>query len=116
MTNKDLELQENIRKLAVKIVKHYRGKGPDNVKVKIEDQIITVEIRGVFSDLSKILMSEGAAHIVNDYWKIVKPHLEKEFLEKAYETVGGSYDYDMEVTNLENFDKSVTLKINRTMV
>jgi len=116
LTNKDLELQEKIRKLAVKIVKHYRGKGPDNVKVIIEDRIITVEIRGVFSDLSKILMSEGASHIVNDYWKIVKPHLEKEFSDKVYETVGGFYDYSAEVFSLENFDKAVTLKINKIMV
>ena len=53
MTDKDLELQEKIRKLAIKIVKHYRGKGPDNVKIKIEDQIITIEIRGVFFGLIK---------------------------------------------------------------
>lgn len=116
MINKNIELQEKIRKLAVKIVKHYRGKGPDNVKVKIEEQLITVEIRGVFSDLSKILIREGAAHIVDDYWKVVKPHLENEFLEEVYEVVGGSYDYDLEVINLKDLDKSVTLKINRTMV
>jgi len=116
LTDKNLELKEKLRKLAVKIVKHYRGKGPDNVKVKIEDKLITIEIRGVLSDLSKILMSEGAPHIVDEYWKIVKPHLEKEFLQEVYETVGGIYDYDMEVISLKNFDKSVTLKINKTLV
>jgi len=116
LTDKDLELQEKIRKLAIKIVKHYRGKGPDNVKVKIEDQIITVEIRGVLSDLSKIFMREGAANIVDAYWKIVKPYLEKEFSQEIYETVGYPYDYDMEVISLKNFDKLVILKINRAMV
>lgn len=53
----ELELQEKIRKFAIKVVKCYKGKGPDNVKVKINGGTITIEVRGILSKLSDILVN-----------------------------------------------------------
>lgn len=55
MDRYELELQEKIRKFAIKVVKCYKGKGPDNVKVKINGGTITIEVRGILSKLSDIL-------------------------------------------------------------
>ncbi len=35
----NLELQEQIKKVTVKIVKYYRGRGPEYVKVKVDSPI-----------------------------------------------------------------------------
>lgn len=115
MSNDDLELQEKIRKLAIKIVKSYKGKGPDNVKVKVNGDLITIEVRGILSKLSDILVKEGAGDIVMDYWKYIKPHLEKEFLQEACDILGGGFDYSWKVKNLELEDKDriVVVKVNR---
>lgn len=113
MCNEDLELQEVIRKLAIKMIKHYRGKGPDNVKVKIEGQLITVEIKGIISNLSVILIEEGAEETVKDYWKYLKPHLENRFMAEVYETIGKNFDYTWKVYDLEKESRSIILKINR---
>ncbi|GJM71114.1 hypothetical protein HMSSN036_33300 [Paenibacillus macerans] len=69
------EAQERIRRLAVKIVKHYRGKGPENVKVNLDGAgKATVEIKGILSNLSEILVKEGATDLVKQYWKVLQPY------------------------------------------
>ena len=111
----ELELQEKIRKFAIKVVKCYKGKGPDNVKVKINDGTITIEVRGILSKLSDILVKQGAGDVVMDYWKYIKPHLEKEFLQEACDIIGGGFDYSWEVKNLELEDNEriVVIKVNK---
>jgi uncharacterized protein YbcI len=116
LSNGDLELQEKIRKLAIKIIKCYRGKGPDNVKVKIEGQLITVEIKGIISNLSTILIEEGAEQTVKDYWKYLKPHLEKKFMDEVYEVIGRKFDYTWKIYDLESESRSIILMISRYMV
>jgi uncharacterized protein YbcI len=113
LCNDVLELQEDVRKLAIKMIKHYRGKGPDNVKVKVEGQLITVEIKGIISNLSVILIEEGAEETVKDYWKYLKPHLEKKFMGEAYETIGKNFDYTWKVYDLDKESRSIIIKINR---
>lgn len=113
MPNGIFEYQENIRKLAVKIVKHYRGKGPENVKVKAEDGRIEIEIKGILSNLSEILVKEGAVEVVKDYWKILKPYLEKEFLKEAEETVGSRFTYSWKICDLESGDRTVIIEVNK---
>lgn len=115
MNRDDLELQENIRRFAIKIVKYYKGKGPDNVKIKIDGNLITIEVRGILSKLSDILVKQGARDVVMDYWKYIKPHLEKEFLQEACEILGGGFDYSWEVKNLELEDREriVVITVNK---
>ncbi|MBI6874279.1 Na-translocating system protein MpsC family protein [Clostridium aciditolerans] len=109
MSDEKFQLQENIRKLATKIIKHYRGKGPECVKVKIENDIITIHINGILSNLSEILVKEGAVDIVKDYWKIMKPHLEKQFLEEAYEVVGKRFEYNWQIRDLESNNRTIII-------
>jgi uncharacterized protein YbcI len=109
MSDEKFQLQENIRKLATKIIKHYRGKGPECVKVKIENNIITIHISGILSNLSEILVKEGAVDIVKDYWRIMKPHLEKQFLEEAYEVVGKRFEYSWQIRDLENNNRTIII-------
>lgn len=109
MSQEQFEAQEKIRKLVVKIVKHYRGKGPELVKVKIDNSIITIHIKGILSNLSEILVEEGAADIVKDYWKILKPHLEKQFLNEVYEVVGKNFEYSWQIDKLENNNRTITI-------
>lgn len=116
MSNGDLELQEKIRKLTIKIIKYYRGKGPDNVKVKIEGQLITVEIIGIISNLSNILIEEGAEQTVKGYWKYLKPHLEKKFMDEVYEVIGSEFDYTWKIYDFESESRSIILMISRYMV
>ncbi|MBC2582939.1 Na-translocating system protein MpsC family protein [Clostridium sp. DJ247] len=109
MSQEQFEAQEKIRKLVVKIVKHYRGKGPEFVKVKIDNSIITIHIKGILSNLSEILVKEGAADIVKDYWKILKPHLEKQFLDEVYDIIGKNFEYSWQIDNLENNNRTITI-------
>ncbi|MTK12517.1 MAG: DUF2294 family protein [Clostridiaceae bacterium] len=109
MSDEKFQLQENIRKLATKIIKHYRGKGPECVKVKIENDSITIHINGILSNLSEILVKEGAVDIVKDYWRIMKPHLEKQFLEEAYEVVGKRFEYSWQIRDLENNNRTIII-------
>lgn len=109
MSDEKFQLQENIRKLATKIIKHYRGKGPECVKVKIENDIITIHINGILSNLSEILVKEGAVDIVKDYWRIMKPHLEKQFLEEAYKVVGKRFEYSWQIRDLENNNRTIII-------
>ncbi|MDN4087901.1 MULTISPECIES: DUF2294 domain-containing protein [Paenibacillus] len=98
MLNTELEYRERIRKLAVCIVKHYRGKGPDNVKVSLNSPLrVTVEIQGTLSNLSEILVHEGAVEKVSDYWNVLRPYLEKEFMREAEKTLGSPFTYTWEV-------------------
>ncbi|MFD1178855.1 Na-translocating system protein MpsC family protein [Paenibacillus puldeungensis] len=88
------EYQEKIRRLAVKIVKHYRGKGPENVKVNLEDEgNITVQIKGFLSNLSEILVKEGAVDLVTQYWEVLQPYLEREFMQEAMDMIGSPFTY-----------------------
>ncbi|MCT8978639.1 DUF2294 domain-containing protein [Clostridium sp. CX1] len=112
MADEKLDLQEKIRKLTVKVVKHYRGKGPEVVKVKIEGDVITIDIKGILSNLSEILVEEGAVDIVKSYWRIMKPYLEKEFLDEAYETVGRKFEYSWQIHNLEKDSRSIVVSLN----
>lgn len=109
MSDEKFQSQENIRKLATKIIKHYRGKGPECVKVKIENDIITIHINGILSNLSEILVKEGAVDIVKDYWRIMKPHLEKQFLEEAYEVVGKEFEYSWQIRDLEKDNRTIII-------
>lgn len=116
MPKKDLELEEKIRRLVIKIVKHYRGKGPENVKIKLENSSIEISIKGILSNLSEILVKEGAVQIVKDYWKIMKPYLEKEFSKEVYELIGSDFKYSWEICNLENEERTIIIKIDEIMV
>ncbi|WP_315068028.1 Na-translocating system protein MpsC family protein [uncultured Clostridium sp.] len=108
----DLELQERIKKVTVKIVKHYRGRGPEYVKVKIDSpDTITVEIKGILSNLSEILVNESAVDIVADYWKIMKPHLEKSFLQEVKDILKKDFTYSWKICNIENDNRTVVITI-----
>ncbi|AOR24771.1 Na-translocating system protein MpsC family protein [Clostridium taeniosporum] len=113
MLSEELELQEKIRKLSIRIVKYYRGKGPDNVKVNINKNLIVIHIKGILSNLSEILVNQGACNEVKKYWKYIKPHLEDEFLDEVHDVIGKDFDYDWEIHNLENRDREIVIKINK---
>ena len=113
MSDMNLELQEQIKKVAVKIIKYYRGRGPEYVKVKIDSpDTITVEIKGILSNLSEILVNEGAVNIVTDYWKIMKPHLEKSFLQEVKDILKKDFTYSWKISNIENDNRTVVITIN----
>ncbi|NGM84035.1 DUF2294 family protein [Paenibacillus sp. 7124] len=112
----EFEYQEKIRRLVVKIVKHYRGKGPENVKVKLESsQLITIEIRGVLSSLSEILVKEGAVDLVAEYWKVLKPYLEKEFMAEMIETLGSRFTYTWQIYELCPSGRAIMIQLNKSV-
>jgi len=112
MNDINLELQEKIKKIAVKIIKYYRGRGPEYVKVKIENiDTITIEIKGILSNLSEILVKEGAVNIVTEYWKIMKPHLEQSFLHEVKNVLKKDFVYSWEICNIENDNRTVVITI-----
>ncbi|MHA6529120.1 Na-translocating system protein MpsC family protein [Paenibacillus sp. BAC0078] len=116
MSEADFEYQEKIRKLAVKIVKHYRGKGPENVKVKLDNESqITIEIRGILSSLSEILVKEGALDLVAEYWKVLKPYLERGFMEEMIETIGCRFTYSWRLCDLSHEDRTVIIQLNKSV-
>jgi len=109
----NLELQEQIKKVTVKIIKYYRGRGPEYVKVKIDSpDTITVDIKGILSNLSEILVNEGAVDIVSDYWKIMKPHLEKNFFQEVKDILKKDFTYSWKISNIENDNRTVVITIN----
>lgn len=106
------EFQEKIKKLVVKIIKHYRGKGPEYVKVKvIDDKNLNIEIKGILSNLSEILVDEGATGLVADYWKIMKPHLEKSFYDEVKDELGQDFQYAWKIYNFENKERTIEINI-----
>lgn len=112
MTNTNLKIEEKIKKLAVKIIKYYRGKGPEYVKVKMNTpKNITIDIKGILSNLTEILVDEGAVNIVTEYWKIIKPHLEKNFLEEVKQELGSDFQYSWKVCNLEKDNRTIVIFI-----
>jgi len=112
MSDINLELQEKIKQIAVKIIKYYRGRGPEYVKVKIENSdIITIDIKGILSNVTEILVNEGAVNIVTEYWKIMKPHLEKNFLHEVATILKRDFVYSWKVCNIENDNRTVVITI-----
>ncbi|KLU65928.1 hypothetical protein DEAC_c19670 [Desulfosporosinus acididurans] len=109
MFDKSPEMQEKIRKLAVKIVKHYRGKGPEYVIVKIDDELITITIKGILSNLSEILVEEGDVERVKEYWKTLRPYLENQYAEEVYELIGRNFEYSWQINHLESSDRTIVL-------
>lgn len=113
MNEINLEMQEQIKKIAVKIIKYYRGRGPEYVKVKINSpEIITVDIKGILSNLSEILVNEGAVNVVTEYWKIMKPHLEKNFFHEVKDILKKDFTYSWKICNIENDSRTVVITIN----
>lgn len=109
----NLEIQEQIKKVAMKIVKYYRGRGPEYVKVKFDSpDTIIVHIKGILSNLSEILVNEGAIDVVSGYWKIMKPHLEKNYLQEIKEILKKDFTYSWEICNIENENRTVVITIN----
>ncbi|AKG34685.1 Na-translocating system protein MpsC family protein [Paenibacillus durus] len=116
MPETEFEYQEKIRRLVVKIVKHYRGRGPENVKVKLEnDQLIIIEIRGILSNLSEILVKEGAVDLVAEYWKVLKPYLEKEFMDEVIETLGSPFTYTWKIYELCPSGQAIRIQLNKSV-
>ncbi|MGZ7445236.1 Na-translocating system protein MpsC family protein [Paenibacillus sp. TH7-28] len=110
------EVQEKIRRLAVKIVKHYRGKGPENVKVNLDGTgKVTVEIKGILSNLSEILVKEGAADLVKQYWNVLQPYLEREFMQEAAATVGGPFTYSWTISHDRQGERTILIELNKTV-
>lgn len=108
----NLELQEQIKKVTVKIIKYYRGRGPEYVKVKVySPDTIIVDIKGILSNLSEILVNEGAVNAVADYWKIMKPHLEKKFLQEVKDILKKDFTYSWKICNIENDNRTVVITI-----
>lgn len=116
MSETVFECQEKVRRLAVKIVKHYRGKGPENVKVRMEDDsLIIIEIRGILSSLSEILLNEGAVHLVTEYWKVLKPYLEREFMAEIVETLGSPFTYTWKIEDPNPGDRAIIIQLNKSV-
>jgi uncharacterized protein YbcI len=109
----NLEMQEQIKKVAVKIVKYYRGRGPEYVKVKFDNpNIIIIDIKGILSNLSEILVNEGAIDVVTEYWKIMKPHLEKNFFQEVKNILKKDFTYSWKISNIEKDNRTVVITIN----
>ncbi|MDT3426361.1 uncharacterized protein YbcI [Paenibacillus forsythiae] len=116
MFGTEFEYQEKIRRLVVKIVKHYRGKGPENVKVMVEnDSLITIEIKGVLSSLSEILMKEGAVDLVAENWKVLKPYLEREFMTEMIGTLGSRFTYTWKISELCPSGRAIVIQLNKSV-
>lgn len=110
------ECQEKIRRLAVKIVRHYRGKGPENVKVKLDGAgKVTVEITGILSNVSEILVKEGATDLVKQYWKVLQPYLEREFMQEAADTLGGPFTYTWTISQERQEERTIVIELNKTV-
>jgi len=116
MPEANFEYQEKIRRLAVKIVKDYKGKGPESVKVKLEnDSQVTVEIRGILSNLSEILLKECADELVEEYWKVLKPYLEREYMEELIEAIGWRFTYSWRLCGQKQQGRTVIIQLNKSV-
>ncbi|GGF68132.1 hypothetical protein GCM10010912_11410 [Paenibacillus albidus] len=116
MSETEFEYQEKIRRLAVKIVKHYRGKGPESVKVRLEYKpLIIIEIRGILSSLSEILLKEGAVHLITEYWKVLKPYLEREFIAEIIETLGSPFTYTWKIEDPTPGERAIIIQLNKSV-
>ena len=53
------EIENIIKKIIVSTIKYYKGKGPEYVNVKIEDDIIRIHTKGTSTDVGKVLIKHG---------------------------------------------------------
>ncbi|WP_287823900.1 Na-translocating system protein MpsC family protein [Clostridium sp.] len=113
MMDANIEMQEKLKKLTIKIVKHYRGKGPEYVKVNmLDEKTIIIEVKGILSNLSEILVNEGATSMVAKYWEVLKPHIENNFFREIKMILGSNFQYSWKLYNLENHNRTIQIKIN----
>lgn len=85
MLKQEAEETDEIRKLIFKFVKYYKGKGPQYVNVYLNDSNITIFIKGIFTNLERLLYErcskEEIITSIKDVMKILKEELIKEINE-----------------------------------
>lgn len=107
MRRGEAEAADEIKKIIFKLVKYYKGKGPQYVNVRLIDSNITVYIKGVFTNLDKLLYENTEEEKLRKVFKGAMLILKRELIEKINEAL------DMNCTFLsikKNYiDDSITI-------
>lgn len=85
MQREEVEAVGEIRKLIFKFIKYYKGKGPQYVNVNFDDNNINIYIKGIFTNMEKLLFEhcgeEEIKTVFKDVMVIIKMELIKEINE-----------------------------------
>ncbi|MDF2883912.1 MAG: hypothetical protein K0R54_4477, partial [Clostridiaceae bacterium] len=107
MQREEVEAADEIRKLIFKFVKYYKGKGPQYVNVNLSDSNITVYIKGVFTNLDKLLYENTEEEELRVAFKNAMAILKKELIDEINETL--NINCAILSAKINSIDDSITL-------
>ncbi|QAT40595.1 Na-translocating system protein MpsC family protein [Clostridium sp. JN-9] len=87
MRRGEAKAADEIKKITFKFVKYYRGKGPQYVNVRLNYSNITIYIKGVFTNLDKLLYENADEEKLREVFKGAMLILKRELLEKINEVL-----------------------------
>jgi uncharacterized protein YbcI len=110
MLRGEAETADEIRKLIFKFVKYYKGKGPQYVNVNLIDNNITVYIKGVFTNLDKLLYENTDEEKLREVFKGAMLILKNKLIEEINEALNINCTF---LSIKKNYiDNSITLVIS----
>ena len=94
------------------VIKKINGKGPERTKVDIKGNYVTIDIRGILSDVEKIMLTyEENYKRVEDFRQGLMPILRKEMLKQISKALCREVEIVSCEENILNNSKSIILKI-----
>lgn len=78
------EIEKRIKAIAIRVIKLYKGKGPNYVNVKITDNKIDMLAKGILSNLGKYLIEHGKKEVVEIIKEAVEDTLYKHLIDEIH--------------------------------
>lgn len=104
-------VEKDIKKVIIKISKKYIGKGPEYVKVKINNDIADIVLKGIISNTVDILLEQGENNLVQIIWEKLRSSYEGELSDEFYESAGKKLEMISELSDFQEDIRKMTLKV-----
>lgn len=107
----ELIFKDKIANIAIKFTKLYRSRGPEYVKVNIDNDTINICIKGILSNVGKLLLEQKCFEDIVSIWGKINGPLAKQFLDEVHTETGKKCMIFSEVSDYKNDMRILVLKI-----
>ena len=105
-------MEEKIKKTVAKHIKLYIGRGPQYIKVDMNNNSINIYVKGVLSKVGELLVKQGAAQLPQMAWEELRALFLDSFIEELSCEVNKRCSLVFEKTDFIENTRTIIIKMH----
>lgn len=110
--NREMYMEDKIKKTVAKHLKLYIGRGPQYVKVNMTNDLINIHVNGILSKVGENLIKQGAVELPQMAWEELKTLFLDSFINELSSEVNKKCSLVLEQTDFVENTRTLIIKIH----